>query len=54
MITKERELYNYLYNYSGLTLKELFDKVTKNEISKQDFHWITSFNYDGIKKTRGW
>ena len=50
----DRELYAYLYTCGKLTLKDLFDMVTKDEIDHHDFHWITGLSYYGIKKEWGW
>ena len=40
---------NYIY-----TLKQVFDLVTKLVITKEQFHSITGYNYDGLKENRGW
>lgn len=50
----KRDLYQYYYQCGKFSLKNLFDKVTKFEIDKHDFHWITGLNYNGIKKSREW
>ena len=35
-------------------LKDLVDFVKKKMITKEEFHWITGYSYDGIQKTRDW
>lgn len=47
-------LFRDLYNAGDLSLRDLFNLVTCNELSKEDFHFITSYEYDGLKKSRGW
>ena len=42
------------YDNGIYTLKQVFDLVTNLVITKEEFHSITSYNYDGLKKTRGW
>ena len=35
-------------------LKELVEFVDKKIITKEEFHWITGYSYEGLKKLRGW
>jgi len=42
------------YNSRVYTLKDLIDFVEKKIITKKEFHWITGYSYEGLKKTRGW
>lgn len=40
---------------SGIySLKDMFDFVSKGWLTKRQFQWITSYNYDGLQKSRGW
>lgn len=41
------------YNNGVYTLKELIEFVDKKIITKEEFHWITSYSYDGLTKNRG-
>ena len=43
-----------LFEYRAITVREVFDLVSKNLITKKDFHWVTSLDYDMIKKEKGW
>lgn len=36
------------------SLRQMVEFVEKKWITKDDFHWITSYNYEGVKKSRGW
>lgn len=36
------------------SLHQIFDMVKENRITKEEFHDITRYNYQGIKKTREW
>ena len=42
------------YESRVYTLKDLIDFVDKKIITKEEFHWITGYSYEGLKKTRGW
>ena len=43
-----------LYEIGGLNLKQIFDLTTQKKLNKEQFHYITSYNYDGIKENWGW
>ena len=43
-----------LYEIGAMNLKQVFDLATVRTITKEQFHSITTYNYDGIKKTKGW
>ncbi|MBP3801368.1 MAG: XkdX family protein [Clostridia bacterium] len=49
----------YLYETGVYTIKDVIQYVNENIITKEQFHFITSYNYDGyceihnIKKIRG-
>ncbi len=47
-------LIRYKYEVGVYTLKYVFILVETNQITKEEFHMITGFDYDGIKKNRGW
>ena len=42
------------YETRFYTLKDLIEFVEKKMISKEEFHWITGYSYEGLKKTRDW
>ena len=42
------------YENGFYTLRELVEFVDKKMITEEEFHWITNYSYQGIKKTRGW
>jgi hypothetical protein len=42
------------FNFGIIGLREVFDLTTSHRISEEDFHLITGYNYQGIKKSRGW
>jgi len=42
------------YAYGGLSLKEIFDLTTQKKLTKEEFHFITELDYNGIKKSQGW
>ena len=43
-----------LYEIGAMNLKQVFDLTTVRTITKEQFHSITTYDYDGIKKTKGW
>ena len=47
-------LIRYKYDEGWYSLKDVFDLVTKGVIDEIDFHLITTYDYEGIKKVRGW
>ena len=42
------------YESRVYTLKDMIEFVDKTIITKEEFHWITGYSYEGIKKTRDW
>lgn len=42
------------YETQFYTLKELVEFVDKKIITEEEFHWITNYSYEGIKKSREW
>jgi hypothetical protein len=48
------ELVDKLYNLGALSLRQVFNLVIVKNITKEDFHTITGYNYDGLKETKGW
>ena len=42
------------YESRVYTLRDLVEFVDKGIITEEEFHWITSYSYKGLKKSRGW
>lgn len=47
-------LLKIMWDYGVYSLQELFDMAKKEKITKEEFHNITGYNYEGIKKSREW
>ena len=47
-------LLKYKWEYGVYSLKQIFDMVKENKITEEEFHEITRYNYQGIKKSREW
>ena len=45
---------NLGYETRFYILKDLIEFVEKKIISEKEFHWITGYSYEGLKKSRGW
>lgn len=43
-----------LYELGAMNLKQVFDLTTVRRITKEQFHSITSYDYDGVKEQKGW
>ena len=43
-----------LYELGAMNLKQVFDLATVRRITKEQFHSITSYDYNGIKEQKGW
>ena len=43
-----------LYDLGAYTFKQIFDFVKQKRINKDQFHSITSCDYDGVKELKGW
>ena len=44
----------YKYEYGVFSLKEIFDMTKEEKIGEEEFHIITGYNFQGIKKSREW
>ena len=42
------------YAYGAIDLKEVFNLVKEEKITKKEFHSITGYNYNGLKESRRW
>ena len=47
-------LIKYKYEVGVYTLKYVFILVETGQITKEQFHEITRYDFDGVKKNRGW
>lgn len=43
-------LIKYKYERGAYTLEKMMDLVKENKISEDEFHQITGYNYQGLKK----
>ena len=53
----EHESYNlikYKYEIGVYSLKKMIEFVDAGVITPEQFHYITSYSYEGIKKLRDW
>jgi len=53
---KQEDFYVIKYKYDSrvYSLKYIFDLTTNRQLTKEEFHLITTYNYEGIKEDRGW
>lgn len=42
------------YSEGVYSLYDVFKLVSIKYLTKEEFHQITSFNYDGVKQSMGW
>ena len=42
------------YETRTYILKDMIDFVERKIITKDEFHWITGYSYDGLKKSGKW
>lgn len=54
MDREQVDVIRWKYDHGIYTLRDVFDLVSFLVITKEQFHSITSFSYDGLKKNRGW
>ena len=48
------DVIQWKYDRGIYSLRQVLDMVSALKITKEQFHSITSYNYDGLKKTRSW
>lgn len=46
------DLIKYKFEMGVYSLEQMYEFVEQNLITGYDFHYITSYNYQGIKKMR--
>jgi hypothetical protein len=54
MIKESYDLIKRKYKEGVYSLEDVFKLVEKLWITKEDFQTITTYNYNGLKKSRGW
>ena len=47
-------LIQHKFESGAYSLHQMIEFVDKKWITKDEFHWITSYDYEGVKKSRGW
>ncbi len=52
--SKNFEPIKFGYEMRDYSLREMVEFVERGLITEDEFHWITSYSYNGIKKSRGW
>lgn len=52
-INEDFFLIRYKYDEGWYSLNDIFNFVTEGVLEKEDFHLITGYDYDGVKKTKG-
>lgn len=48
------ERIQFEYNLRIHSLKDMVEFVDKKIITEEEFHWITGYSYEGLKKSRDW
>lgn len=54
MDKEQKFLLKYMWEYGVYSLHQMFNMVKEKKITEEEFHDITRYNYQGIKKTREW
>jgi len=42
------------YEAGAYSLRAMIELVESGKLTKEEFHFITDYSYDGLKKSRGW
>ena len=53
-MNEDFEIIKYKYEQGTYSLEDVFWMTTLELISKDEFHKITGYNFEGLKKSRGW
>ena len=48
------EIIRNKYDKGVYSLRQLVEFVDKKWITKKQFHFITTYSYEALKKSRGW
>ena len=54
MTNEDFFLIRYKYDEGLYSLKDVFNFVKEGILTDTDFHLITGYSYEGVKKQRGW
>lgn len=54
MIKESYNLIKHKYEAGVYSLKQMCEFVDKKWITEEEFHFITSYSYQGLKKSRDW
>ena len=54
MASRNFYVIKFKYENRALSLKDVFDFTTQRLITEDEFHFITTYNYQAIKEDRGW
>jgi len=50
MIKESNDLIRHKYETGVYSLKQMIEFVEERTITEEEFHWITSYSYKGLKK----
>lgn len=53
-IKESYDLIKHKFESGVYSLQKMVEFVDKKWITEDQFHWITSYSYRGLKKNRGW
>ena len=53
-IKENEHIIKFKYDSGIYSLKYVFILVELGTITKEQFHYITTYDYDGVKEVRGW
>ena len=48
------DLIRHKYEAGAYNLKQMVELVDKRWITEKQFHYITTYSYKALKKSRGW
>lgn len=54
MMQESCDLIRYKYEAGVYSLKQMIEFVDRKWINEEQFHWITSYSYKELKKSRDW
>lgn len=54
MVQESYYLIKSKYEHGVYSLKQMVEFVDMKWLTPDEFHFITSYSYEGLKKSRGW
>ena len=54
MLQEKSKIIEDKYKSGLYSLRAMIELVEKGWITKEEFHFITDYSYEGLKKSRGW